>query len=537
MKIYKIKYLLLAAVFLVVATESCKKADFDINQEINVPTDSTVTYDVILPAALDATGRIVANDWGWLQNWMGFWARSGTYAPNVSEETYALTFNTGFGTTLWNDLYGNLYNYQVIQNKARQAGALYYEGIARLMKAHDYQILVDVFNNVPYSQALKGSGNVTPKYDKGIDVYKDLLVQIDTAKAQIARATGSQGKDIATFDIMFQGDKAKWAKFANTLKLRLLVHLMNGVETPTLVGGIDVVGQLTALYADPDGFLITDASVQPGYQVNKPSPYWSTYFQDATSTAVANNQYYRANSYSTEYYQYNGDPRTARFYTVAPGNVYKGVAYGLPSLTTNAYAQLSGIGTGLLKAATQPQWIITATESLFLQAEVMERLTPGSAGLALDAAVLESFNFVGPYPLQYKTSVFPDAPTAATFYQTNNAGYPDVDYTAGPLAAGLPGGGLYTILQQKWFALNGIAPFELWTDYRRTDIAYGKAGQFPAPAPYVGDGPPISVSPANTATKIPTRLLYPQTEYNYNAANVLAEGNIERYGKIFWDLQ
>ena len=528
MKIYKIKYLLLAAVFLVVATESCKKADFDINQEINVPTDSTVTYDVILPAALDATGRIVANDWGWLQNWMGYWARSGTYAPNVAEETYALTFNTGFGTTLWNDLYGNLYNYQVIQNKAKQAGALYYEGIARIMKAHNYQILVDVYNNVPYSQALKGSGNVTPKYDKGIDIYKDLLVQLDSAKSQIARATPSQSKDIATFDIMFQGDKTKWAQFANTLKLRLLVHLMNGIETPTIVGGIDVAGQLTALYADANGFLDVDAVVQPGYAVNKPNPYWSTYFQDATSTAVANNQYYRANSYAVDYYGYDGDPRRARFYTIAPGNVYKGVAYGLPSLTDNAYSKLSGIGTGLLKAATQPQWIITATESLFLQAEVMERLTPGSAQQALADAVTENFNFLGG---------FADPATSANTYITGNAGYPDVDYTAGPLAAGLPGGGLYTILQQKWFALNGIAPYEIWTDFRRTDIAYGKAGQFPAPAPYVGDGPPISVSPANTTTKVPTRLLYPQTEYNYNAANVLAEGNVDRYGKPFWDLQ
>ena len=528
MKIYKIKYALLAAVFLVVASVSCKKADFDINQEINVPTDSTVTYDVILPAALDATGRIVANDWGWLQNWMGYWSRSGTYAPNVAEETYALTFNTGFGATLWNDLYGNLYNYQVIQNKAKQAGALYYEGIARIMKAHNFQILTDVYNNVPYSQALKGSGNVTPKYDKGIDIYKDLLVQLDTAKSQIARATPSQSKDIATFDIMFQGDKTKWAQFANTLKLRLLVHLMSGIETPTVVGGIDVAGQLTALYADPNGFLDTDASVQPGYAVNKPNPYWSTYFQDATSTAVANNQYYRANSYAVDYYGYDGDPRRARFYTIAPGNVYKGVAYGLPSITDNAYAKLSGIGAGLLKAATQPQWIITATESLFLQAEVMERLTPGSAQQALTDAVTENFNFLGG---------FADPSTSANAYITGNAGYPDVDYTAGPLAAGLPGGGLYTIIQQKWFALNGIAPYEIWTDFRRTDIAYGKAGQFPAPAPYVGDGPPISVSPANTTTKIPTRLLYPQTEYNYNASNVLAEGNVDRYGKIFWDLQ
>jgi hypothetical protein len=49
-----------------------------------------------------------------------------------------------------------------------------------------------------------------------------------------------------------------------------------------------------------------------------------------------------------------------------------------------------------------------------------------------------------------------------------------VDYTALPLGPGTPAGGLFTILQQKWFAMNGINPLETWTDWRRvpyTDVA------------------------------------------------------------------
>jgi len=49
-------------------------------------------------------------------------------------------------------------------------------------------------------------------------------------------------------------------------------------------------------------------------------------------------------------------------------------------------------------------------------------------------------------------------------------------------------------------------------------------------------GPPISIAPQNTSTKVPVRYLYPQTEYNYNPTNVGAEGTIDRYSKIFWDL-
>ena len=89
---------------------------------------------------------------------------------------------------------------------------------------------------------------------------------------------------------------------------------------------------------------------------------------------------------------------------------------------------------------------------------------------------------------------------------------------------------MFTILTQKWFALNAIASFEVWTDYRRTDYVLGRAvGYTP--------GPPISVDPGNTSTTIPRRLLYPQNEYNYNAANVGAEGTINVFtSKIFWDL-
>jgi hypothetical protein len=105
-----------------------------------------------------------------------------------------------------------------------------------------------------------------------------------------------------------------------------------------------------------------------------------------------------------------------------------------------------------------------------------------------------------------------------------------------------PVGGLFTILSQKWFALNGLNPLEVWTDYRR--VGYNQV----VPSSAVNDrfiygagigydpGPPLSVAPQNTATKIPVRYLYPQTEYNYNSANVGSQGAITPYSKIFWDI-
>jgi hypothetical protein len=179
-------------------------------------------------------------------------------------------------------------------------------------------------------------------------------------------------------------------------------------------------------------------------------------------------------------------------------------------------------GPGLVPAgAASRAWIITSVESLFLQAEARERgiLTTGpSAKELLTAAIRESFVWLGL------------TATQANAYITAKADYPDVDYDAAPVVAGRPGGGLYTILSQKWFALNSIAPFEIWSDYRRTDFVLGAAVGF-------DPGPPISIDPGNTFDKIPRRLLYPQNEYNYNATNAGAEGTINVFSnKIFWDI-
>jgi hypothetical protein len=513
MKRNKAIYILGAVIMLIAAGTGCSKNDFNINRNPNQPTDSTITYDVILPAALHGTGATIAGDWGWLQNWMGYWARSGSYAPNFTEETYQIT--TGFQTAVWNNLYNNAYDYQVMQNKAKQAGAKYYEGVARIMKAHDFQILVDVYNNVPYFEALKGSANSTPKYDKAVDIYKDLFRQIDTGISLIKSATASQSVNIDKNDIMFGGDKTMWAKFGNTLKLRMLVHMHNGITGTQVAAGINVADEVAKITAEGSGFLGSGqtADVQPGYRDDKPNPFWAVYKTDNTGTATQGSAFYRANEWGIDYYAlYNGDPRYQYFYAAGVRG-FVGVKYGLPAANENAGTQLATIGTGLARSTSQAQWILTSTESLFLQSEARQRgiLTTGPSAQALwEQAIIDNFVWLGS-----------TAATGQAFINANaNTGYPDVDFVADPL---------YAIMSQKWFSLNGIAPFEVWTDYRRTGIVYGEdAGYDP--------GPPISVSPNNTATKIPTRLLYPQTEYNYNAGNVAKEGTIERYGRVFWDL-
>ena len=55
-------------------------------------------------------------------------------------------------------------------------------------------------------------------------IYEDLIVQLDAAMAAIQARSCSRHAIPARSDIMFGGDMDNWLKFANTLKLRILVH-------------------------------------------------------------------------------------------------------------------------------------------------------------------------------------------------------------------------------------------------------------------------------------------------------------------------
>ena len=398
----KIIQLLTLAIILFVGAVSCKKSNFDINNNPNQATDSTIVYNVILPSAQNNTARLVARNWGWLQNYLGYWARSGTYAPNTQEETYELT--TNFQSQIWTNAYDNLYDYQIMQLSAKKSGADFYEGIARIMKAHNYALLVDIYNNVPYSEALKGAANTTPKYDEGVDIYVDLLRQIDTGLVLISGADldAAPNKDIAINDVMLAGNKVRWSQFGNTLKLRILTKFMNGGVDANLDGsigtpnsyapGVDLAAEFQKIADEGNGFLTTDAEVQPGYQADKGNPFYNSYVNDNTGTATANSVYFKANTYAIGYYGYNADDREARLYK--PGSQgFRGVDYGLPALTSNAASTLAGIGEGLTGTnANAPQRIITAAESYLLLAECIHRgFVPGDAAAAVNDGINASY--------------------------------------------------------------------------------------------------------------------------------------------------
>ena len=91
-----------------------------------------------------------------------------------------------------------------------------------IMNVWTYQLLTDMFGDIPYSEALKGTALKTPKYDAQKEVYNYLFKRIKEAIAGIDE--DSKGFS-ASDDVIYGGDMKKWKKFANTLTIRMAARV------------------------------------------------------------------------------------------------------------------------------------------------------------------------------------------------------------------------------------------------------------------------------------------------------------------------
>ena len=499
-------YLLLA--FILIMTASCKDEFFDINQNPNLPTEKSITPQLILPRALQATAARMATNYDYCAHWMGYWARSGTYGPSNEQESYNIS--SGYQATQWSGWYDILFDVHTMQKKAEASDQKFYIATAKVIKSIGFMYLIDQYNNVPYSKAFDVSGNILPAYDKAQDIYTDLLVQLDDANQIFSTVDLSKDPSVAKGDILFGGDLVKWRKLVNTQRLKLLLRQSN------IFGNTPPTAQIAKITADGSGFIGSGetASVQPGYATIKDqqNPFWNAY--KTNELGAVTDDYNRANNYVLDKFRQNNDPRYKYVFSeavtpIAPisdATKYYGYNFGeiIPNSAPKAANSSAVSGPGLAKSNTQPQWLFTSIESLFLQAEAIERgWLAGNAETAYKNAVKESYLWLGITAVD---------PAAADNYL--NQGTPFVDYTQASNKINL-------IVMQKYMALAGINNFEAWVDYRRLGVPTDL---------------PLSLSPDRGANVIPLRLQYPQNEYNYNAVNVSAEGVINpQTSKIFWD--
>jgi len=228
---------------------SCNKY-LDINTDPNNATSASA--ELILPQALNYTASMISSFNNYGVQVGGYGANAGGYGGFGTSITY--NFTTSEYSGLFSSSYDLLNDYQTIINKtAGDANYNYFNAAANIMKALHFQLLVDTYNDVPYTDALQGSNKLSPTYTDAKVIYKSIADSLDAAIAKInAGAANTNVVPLGSADIMFGGNTTSWKKLANTIKLRILVRGNGKVTFSNSTFG-------------SDGFLTTDALINPGY--------------------------------------------------------------------------------------------------------------------------------------------------------------------------------------------------------------------------------------------------------------------------------
>src|SRR5687768_14863691 len=121
---------------------------------------------------------------------------------------------------------------------ARRDEAPIYAGIAKVMKAHMFSLIVDLWGDMPYTEAGDPVNFKFPKYDDDMAIYTALFPLIDEGIADLNAGGIRPGAD----DLIYGGDVAKWVKYANSLKLNMynkvrLTSLYDGAAVNSLLAG------------------------------------------------------------------------------------------------------------------------------------------------------------------------------------------------------------------------------------------------------------------------------------------------------------
>jgi len=492
-------------VILILITSLVSCNDYlDINTDPNNPTADVVGPELILPAAQNGSFEVLSTRQSRLGSIMtNQWAGDITNFTGGNENEYRFNVTSSFYPFVWDNMYLVTDKLQAIINKTSDENA-YFIAIAKALKVHNMQYMVDLYGDIPYTEAFQRGTNYQPVYDSALSVYQSMYAELEDASTLINDATGI-ATNPGTSDVMLGGDMTMWSKLINTLKLKLLIRASSSSNG-------DAVSFVNSKWSDLASaeFLNSGENVvnNPGYVEDdgKQNPFWDYFGFDATGSRTQNNKFFVGSEYLIEYLKASGnvsplaayDARLEAFFTEASGGDgdYQGVQQGADD-PVNPNIGLSYIGPGLLKDASQDGLFFTAAESLLLQAEaVLKGKLSGNAQQLFESAIANSFDDYG---------------LDATSYIAGINGLAGIGWT------GSTDDDFEAIIRQKWVVLHGIDGAETYIEYNRTG--------FPdLPLPLLAQKP-----------NRPYRLLYPTSELSGNSANVPTVTESEIFNpSIFW---
>ena len=295
---------------------------------------------------------------------------------------------------------------------------------ATALKAYTYQLLVDAYGEVPYTEAMQDLNNMSPKYDEGTDIYDALVDSLDFALSKAA-----PGNKVCTNLLYPDEDATRWIRFANAVKLKLLMR-ESGVK--------NVQAKLDALVAE--GNFPTEDVEYKGMFKNESGQMSPFYAEEFSSAWGSTQQNVVANVAIIGTMQQSGytDPRLPKFFKVNGNKEYVGGISGTNFSTSKTYK--ASYWCRPVASFDMPVSLISVSEvEFFLSEYYAKKNDAGNAAAHYAAAIEASFASAGV--------------SGAAQNIARNA-YDQANYAK-------------CIGVAKWVALAGVNTFESWCEIRR----------------------------------------------------------------------
>ena len=453
-----------SALVLALGASACDEGLTEINQNPNEPEQ--VPADNVFANGISAgVGRAFGANFN--MTLTGLWAQHVAKIQYIDEDRYDLRDQTV--NAHWTGFYsGPLRDFQDVVNSGVATTRPNVEAQGLVMRSWLFQIMTDVWGDIPYSEALQGVAAtpvITPKYDTQEQVYTGILRDLKRANDIIVA-----GAALSNGDLVYKGNTDAWKRFANSLRLRAAMRLsqVNPALARTEAAAAIAAGVFES--NEHNAMLQYTASAPSQSPIYLNQLGWGGQRDDHGISATMVNALKGLN-----------DPRLPVYAQPAPSDKqYRGAQNGATDKEAAQIVTISRLGTFFL----QPDYaapLMTHAEVLFLQAEAAQR------GYVADNAADLYARAIRASMQMYGVS---SADTEAYLAQ------PSVVYNAGT--------GLQMIAQQKWIALFMNGP-EAYAEVRRLNS--------PALTPASG---------SVIGARLPLRIFYPTNEESYNKANLQA---------------
>lgn len=466
---------------LALAVSACDQGLTDINENPNQPT--AVPVEFLLPTAIQSSVQAAMGSWQMLSH-TNIWPQHTVQIQYPDEERGIVRPANMDG--LWQGYYtGGLQDIKTVIDIATEDGHVNAQGVGLIWKSWIYHIVTDYWGDIPYSEALNpyAEGGITPAYDPQSAVYAGMLSDLTTGVGLLS----SSAQDLGSGDLIYGSDIDAWRKFGNSLRMRLAMRMSE----------VDAAGAQAAFVAayNAGGFT---SNADNAFLDYPGLPYGQPLFENWQGR----DDYGISKTMVDTLASWN-DPRLYLYAEPAANDgEYRGHGNGRLSLIAGTslddYSRIGDFWRA--DGENTPSTIMTYSEVLFLQAEAAARgWISGNPATLYEEAIEANM----------------------TQYEPYDGGIAQADIDAYLAQARVAYVDINSIHFQKWISLFLVGP-EAWSNVRRTGV------------------PDLAMGPDVTISRIPVRLIYPDTEQSLNLANLQAAvarqgGGLDLITPLWWD--